>query len=469
MTDAPVDVAILTEAGPVIGYGHLGRCVALYDAFEREGVRPRLVVRGAPDSGSLVAGGQRLEMGEWLEEHGLDEHLDRVAIAVVDSYEAPEPACEAIARAVEVVLWLDDTCCFEYPAGIVLNGAVRADTLPYARRTGVSYLLGPRYQPLRREFWQPPPRATRERIERALVVFGGSDVRGLGQQVAEALIRSAVAPSVELVDGSYTASGMRDAMEAADIAVSAGGQTLFELAAMGVPTVAITVADNQRENVAGWEAAGFVRSAGMWDDPGVVDRAVETARGFLGADARQRAAESGSIAVDGMGALRVARHVLTSLEASRLEVRHAGLSDEDDLLKLVNDPYVRGASFSTRSITPDEHAAWLADRLRDPHSLLLVAEDGEGLIGQFRFDLAGQTATVSLSLSRRARGRGLGRPLLERALVELQAAHPEAARVRAEVRAENEPSRSLFLRAGFAESCHELIDGCSAALYERVL
>ena len=38
-------------------------------------------------------------------------------------------------------------------------------------------------------------------------------------------------------------------MEEADLAVSAGGTTLYELAAMGVPTITYSFADNQLRNV----------------------------------------------------------------------------------------------------------------------------------------------------------------------------------------------------------------------------
>ncbi len=50
--------------------------------------------------------------------------------------------------------------------------------------------------------------------------------------------------------------GMRDVMLSSDVAISAGGQTLYELARTGTPTVAVSVADNQKKNV---EAMGKVR------------------------------------------------------------------------------------------------------------------------------------------------------------------------------------------------------------------
>ena len=56
-----------------------------------------------------------------------------------------------------------------------------------------------------------------------------------------------------------------------DLAVSAAGQTLYELAQMGVPTIAIQVADNQKDNIEGWLKAGFIHFAGEWDDAKLVE------------------------------------------------------------------------------------------------------------------------------------------------------------------------------------------------------
>lgn len=51
---------------------------------------------------------------------------------------------------------------------------------------------------------------------------------------------------------------MRDLMLAADLAISAAGQTINELAITGLPSVIFKVAENQGNNIAGWKNIGFV-------------------------------------------------------------------------------------------------------------------------------------------------------------------------------------------------------------------
>ncbi len=91
-------------------------------------------------------------------------------------------------------------------------------------------------------------------------------------------------------------------MLAADLAVTAGGMTLYECLASGTPIVALAIADNQRPNVASLGAAGL-----LIDGNASLERAIER----LAADADMRATMSrrGRDVVDGDGARRVVREI----------------------------------------------------------------------------------------------------------------------------------------------------------------
>ena len=57
---------------------------------------------------------------------------------------------------------------------------------------------------------------------------------------------------------SPDAQAMKNEMLMCDIAISSAGQTLYELARIGVPTYAIKVADNQYFNIINWKKSGFL-------------------------------------------------------------------------------------------------------------------------------------------------------------------------------------------------------------------
>ena len=95
------------------------------------------------------------------------------------------------------------------------------------------------------------------------------------------------------------------------MAVSAGGQTLYELACVGCPTVAIRLASNQDGQLEVFAKTGFVRAVGRAEDEHVVIAMGDTVLSLLG-DSKARAvmATAGQRLVDGQGAMRVAKTIV---------------------------------------------------------------------------------------------------------------------------------------------------------------
>jgi spore coat polysaccharide biosynthesis predicted glycosyltransferase SpsG len=100
---------------------------------------------------------------------------------------------------------------------------------------------------------------------------------------------------------------MNELMLEADLAIATGGQTLYELARMGIPTIAVMVSDNQANDIAGWEQAGFLRYAGTPSDIDMEDRLVFSLRQFESYDTRLECSRLGRSHIDGNGARRIAR------------------------------------------------------------------------------------------------------------------------------------------------------------------
>lgn len=168
---------------------------------------------------------------------------------------------------------------------------------------------GPAYASLRDEFLLTEPRPPRARVERVLVLFGGTDPSGLTEKVLEAVEPWCAAHGIALdvVTGpgypdddrldrfrharvhrgvSQISRFMRDA----DLAFTSAGRTIFELAAMGTP--AIVLAQNPREltHTFAAEAHGFLH-LGLGRD--VAPHAVLRALQDLVADDARRLAMRG--------------------------------------------------------------------------------------------------------------------------------------------------------------------------------
>lgn len=317
---------VLTEGGADIGFGHTARCLSLCQAFEARGWDTSFLVKG-DDTVDAVLHNYRYDLYDW---HTGGDVLDRAVIAadvaVIDSYLAAPAIYRQVADGVKTALYLDDTRRLEYPEGVVINWSVGAEDLGYPRRDGVSYLLGAEYVSLRRPFWNPAKRNVNKELKQVMITFGGDDSKNLTPAVLAFLAR--VYPSLKkhvIVGSAYTntrwieavadentrfihspdAAGMEAVMKVSDIAVSSGGQTLYELACLGVPTVAVSVAENQRNNVAAWAKTGFIENAGFWQDEDIVEQVENTFCLLSAYDRRVRSVETGQRLVPGNGADRI--------------------------------------------------------------------------------------------------------------------------------------------------------------------
>lgn len=319
-------VFIFTEGGKSFGFGHIGRCAALYQAFASRNFTPRLVING-DGAVAAFAKGMNSDVGCWFEGNSLDKLLAAEPdVVVIDSYTAPEAVYRMVSEAVRAAIFLDDYERIFYPLGFVVNPTACPEQFSYPAREGMVYLLGEGYMPLRSVFWDVPQRSVSERVGHILLTMGGSDMKQatpLCYQAIKAeypaakktvILGHGCAPDAALLEqadertefvAALDAGQMKARMLEADLAVSAGGQTLYELARCGVPALAVCVADNQVANIRGLKRKGVIEDCGRIDDPGVSTRLQEALRKYKDKEPRQRLVAAGQACVDGQGAFRI--------------------------------------------------------------------------------------------------------------------------------------------------------------------
>ncbi|MFN3816878.1 hypothetical protein [Brevundimonas sp.] len=315
---------ILSEGDHRRGLGHLGRCLGYAAHWRREGRPVRWIVDG--DEAARVV--LRTEAVQWL---AWQSQVQAIAaeghLVIVDSYEATPQALALLAASAALVVCLDDLEHDHYPPGLVIHSS--PGDLDRSGRAA-RWLIGPRWQPMPPAFWRIPERApSPPRIGRALVLTGGTDLRGLGAGVAGLIRRTLPDCQVDLVLGAgardsappdgvvvhrnLAAKALRDLMLACDVAVSAAGQTLFQLARCGAPTIMVGVADNQARHLREWPRTDAMASAGDWDAPGLHDRIAAHIEALASPERREAMSRCGRAAVDGQGVARLARAARDSL------------------------------------------------------------------------------------------------------------------------------------------------------------
>jgi len=331
---------IRADASTEIGAGHLMRCLALAQAWKDAG--GQVTFTSSCQNEDLL---QRLREEEFdiqliARSYPNPDDWDYTnaiiasypnAWVVLDGYHFDEVYHQRVKQAGHQLLVVDDMAHLKhYYADIVLNQNLHAEQLQYSCEPYTRLLLGTTYVLLRREFlaWKDWKRQIPEVAQRVLVTMGGGDPGNYTLNVIQALqkvdapdldvtvVIGASNPHVDVLEAAARQShipihlirnekNMPELMAWADVAISGGGSTVWELAFMSVPGIILVWADNQRliakelgtDGVAlnlGWCAdvtSADVRRAFVW-----LSRALEV---------RMEMIQRGQQLVDGRGGQRV--------------------------------------------------------------------------------------------------------------------------------------------------------------------
>lgn len=492
-------IVFRADASIVIGIGHVMRCLTLATTLRERGAQSEFVCR--EHDGHLC---------ELIEQRGFVVHrLSRAeddaagtaaAIVstggrprwlVIDHYGIDGTWEHRLRASVERILVIDDLANRQHECDLLLDQNLVSN---FMTRYGTmvpstcGLLLGPEYALLQSPYAELheriPPRAGA--IHRILISFGGADRHDctgralkavLGLNKGEVDVDVAVSSTFEHLDALHQVIGARanvrihkslptlaTLMVKADLAIGAAGATSWERLCLGLPAVVVTLAANQRPIAEELSRCGLVIWLGDQDtvEPSTITRAL---RPLMDSGLHEEWSARCRMVVDGAGARRVCAAMVVSA-TSTLRARRATPLDEDRLLRWANDPETRRNAFSSEPISPTAHHRWFRDHLRDvDDSAMYIVETTDDLaLGVVRFQRHGDRWEVHYALSQPFRRRGIGRRLLEAALLQVRALSNDRI-VFGRVKESNHASRRVFESLGFSRA-HAPEDG--TLLYERL-
>ena len=324
-------ILILTEGGKNIGLGHVVRCVALCQALEERNLKPELFINGSDVVlDSLEA--RKYQYLNWLQERDeIFKIIKGVDVVIVDSFIADKDFYVSVSELVNTPVYLDDNNRLDFPRGLVINVSLFADELDYVQKENVVYLLGTLYNILRKEFWNVSNKRIRKNVNNLMVTFGGDDANDLTPKILDFLVEKFPQCRKSIIIGCWfsnieriakvsdektilihnpDAEELKNIMLKSDLAISAGGQTLYELARIGLPVIGIGTAENQLHNLFAWERAGFLEYAGMHDDRQILDNILMAINKSLPFSERLKRSNLGKKYVDGRGVERISDYLM---------------------------------------------------------------------------------------------------------------------------------------------------------------
>lgn len=477
MTDKPWLAVFRADAGPTIGWGHVMRCSALAHSLRATGWR---CVWATACRESAMAARLSARFDEIVElSPGKDEPeamrnrwRGGCHLLVIDHYERDACFGAACRGWADRILVIDDLPERAHDCDLLLDTAPGHSEQDYHRRVpkGAQLLLGPEYALLKPEYAAARRRAVPRRYKGAakqlLVALGATNPGDLLDKILDAVEQSSVAlspnfvlawnlPNIERLAARAERAGgqvhvdvknMAELMVSADLAIGAGGNSTWERCTLGLPTLLLVIAENQRINAKALDGLGAVRVVAPETDylVGAIDS--------LAGDSS--ALENMSVAAarlsDGLGAIRVSQAAVTEPEArdgQAVRLRPVRMTDADTLLAWQRQPETRRFARNPQIPERSEHVRWMADKLDDPDCLMNIILHGGVPAGVARLDRMPEGYEVSIAMDPGRFRLGLGGI----ALTLLHGLVSESD-LWAHVQAENLASQALFRRAGYGET-----------------
>lgn len=474
------------DGTPHIGLGHLVRCAALAEALDATGWDCAFAI-----SAGSAAGAARLLSAHWpiviladSEPRSEAASLagwrpDGCRLLVVDHYHRDarfENACRSWA---EQILVIDDLADRPHDCDVLIDQSPDRDASDYSGlvpahcriATGLGYAL------LRSQFRRLRPaalarRAVADEPRRLLISMGGTDAADITSRVIDAaagipvdidVVMGAAAPHLATVtQHAETAdshicvhagvAGIGELMVAADLAAGAAGMSAWERCCLGLPSIVLVAADNQRPGarfLAAQDAAVIID-----DRAGPSPAAIADALRRLMKDAalRRGLAQRAASLCDGRGVLRALLTLprpATARNGGAVTLRLAEPDDSRIMYAWQIAPETRRYARRPSIPTLAEHIDWFEKALWDPARLLTTICHRGTPVGVLRFDQLAEAASfeVSIAVAPERHGSGIGSAALQLAR-ELM----PGARLVAEVDPANLASRRLFEGAQFRVS-----------------
>lgn len=276
---------IRVDMNNIIATGHVMRCMAIADAAKDMGICSVFILADNQAESFITSKGyETIILGTMWNDlnNEIPQMLsliekEKINNLLVDTYQATEEYLNSISM-VTNVCYIDDLGLMECNIDKLVCYSHFYNDLNFHERYNnalesgkINHIplmaLGIDYVPLRKCFENLSAKKVKEKPSKLLIMTGGADqfnainrilssisienyeniwaICGRYSQYYDELTEKYAGTNVDIL---YSVDNIHELMQKADIAISAGGTTIYELCACGTPSIIYTLADNQVKN-----------------------------------------------------------------------------------------------------------------------------------------------------------------------------------------------------------------------------
>lgn len=325
-------VLIRADGGKNIGMGHIMRTLTLAKELKKY-FNVEYLCR---DGSKYSDGVHKVQISGFkaniIKENNLLEELEKLKgdILITDSYDVDENYFLKTKEMFNKTIYIDDMGLYSFEnLDMVINQNINAEDLNYDLTSKTKFLLGCKYTILRDEFINLKPKLIKRKIRDIMITCGGSDPFLLTLKMLYYIkdqqynFHVAIGPAfnedyINKLRNYETYSNiflyynadMKAVMEKCDVCISAAGTTLYELCAVGIPSLSIIVAENQNKVADKFNLLKIIKSLGLHND--LNKEKILSEISVLNKDysMRKEISEKSSRLVDGKGTSRIVEKIL---------------------------------------------------------------------------------------------------------------------------------------------------------------
>ncbi len=327
-------VLLAPDTQPDVGLGHVSRCSAVAYSLAERDVHCTILV---PSGGiQMSASPTRVSIVSDLDPLAIADR-NEVDLVVIDGYGLPARLTPALRAAGRKVVAIDDNGLANVTPDLVVNPNAHAVASLYA---GPS-LIGPSYAMIRDSFKPLRNKIRDYELVRSIVIcMGGADPQGYSSMALDGALDALVGTEeikISVILGPMASKATEHAvanrlrrqmplfeilhapvdfphrLAGADLAILSGGVVLTEALYLGIPVVALAIAENQRLGLAAWISAGAVVEA-LPERSAVANAVYQLLRD---SQRRRQIGDTARALLDGKGADRIAAAIIDIIYRAR--------------------------------------------------------------------------------------------------------------------------------------------------------